>query len=115
MKFDVYKKWTEALRSGEYKQCKGKMEEDGKFCCLGVLTDLYNKEHLKCPVEFQNEFGNEELRAVVADWAGMKSSSGNFVCKNGNETNLADINDSERAKRGFKGIAKIIDRHWQKL
>ena len=32
--------WIEALRSGKYAQCKGKMNKDGAFCCLGVLSDV---------------------------------------------------------------------------
>ena len=37
--------WVEALRSGKYKQGKGKLrqgdEHDGfSYCCLGVVTDL---------------------------------------------------------------------------
>jgi hypothetical protein len=38
--------WTSALRSGQYKQGKECLrDEDDKFCCLGVLCDLYAKEH----------------------------------------------------------------------
>lgn len=33
-------KWVEALRSGEYKQCKGTLHNasTGGFCCLGVYA-----------------------------------------------------------------------------
>lgn len=34
------KKWVAALRSGEYAQCRGFLESDGSFCCLGVLSKL---------------------------------------------------------------------------
>lgn len=41
-------KWVTALRSGEYKQGMGMLHavENGsdKFCCLGVLCDVYNKQ-----------------------------------------------------------------------
>ena len=30
------KKWVEALESGEYGQCYGKLASGGKYCCLGV-------------------------------------------------------------------------------
>lgn len=39
--------WLAALRSGEYKQGIGRLRQDGKFCCLGVLCDLYNKKLMK--------------------------------------------------------------------
>lgn len=32
--------WTEALRSGKYKQGQGKLQEKGQYCCLGVLCEL---------------------------------------------------------------------------
>lgn len=33
----IRRKWLNALRSGKYKQGKGALEKDGKYCCLGVL------------------------------------------------------------------------------
>lgn len=37
MNADVKKKWTDALRSGQYEQGHVNLEKDGKFCALGVL------------------------------------------------------------------------------
>lgn len=41
---EVKKLWLEALRSGEYKQCKGwlhsRNERGDTYCCLGVLCAL---------------------------------------------------------------------------
>lgn len=45
MNQEVKTKWLEALRSGDYEQAKGSLKTtSGKFCCLGVLCDLYHKE-----------------------------------------------------------------------
>lgn len=34
-------KWTDALRSGEYKQGKNRLRtKDGRLCCLGVLCEI---------------------------------------------------------------------------
>jgi len=45
---DEKKDWLEALRSGEYKQGKGKLRRTVKgevrHCCLGVLCDLRDPE-----------------------------------------------------------------------
>jgi hypothetical protein len=41
---DKKKQWTTALRSGEYEQGEVRLERDGKFCCLGVLSHLAYKE-----------------------------------------------------------------------
>jgi hypothetical protein len=37
-------KWVEALESGEYEQGQGCLNGSGKFCCLGVLCDLYDAD-----------------------------------------------------------------------
>lgn len=34
---DLKDKWLAALRSGEYKQCKGTLSDGEGYCCLGVL------------------------------------------------------------------------------
>ena len=31
-------KWLKALRSGKYKQTRGKLQRGGRNCCLGVLA-----------------------------------------------------------------------------
>ena len=45
MNQEIKQRWIKALRSGEYQQGKESLYHCGKFCCLGVLTDLYIKEH----------------------------------------------------------------------
>ena len=37
-------KWLEALRSGKYEQTTAQLRNNNKFCCLGVLCDIRNKE-----------------------------------------------------------------------
>jgi hypothetical protein len=51
MNQDVKQKWVTALRSGEYKQTGGRLRKGDCYCCLGVLTDLYDKDKdkdIKC-------------------------------------------------------------------
>lgn len=45
MNSQVKEKWIAALRSGEYQQGTCRLRSNRGFCCLGVLTDLYAKEH----------------------------------------------------------------------
>ena len=45
MNQEIKQRWIQALRSGEYQQGRENLFHCGKFCCLGVLTDLYIKEH----------------------------------------------------------------------
>lgn len=32
--------WIDALRSGNFKQGRNKLESQGKYCCLGVLCEV---------------------------------------------------------------------------
>lgn len=32
--------WVDALRSGEFEQGRGKLQRNGKFCCLGVGCEV---------------------------------------------------------------------------
>src|SRR6267378_4402002 len=42
---DIKAKWIAALESGEYIHGHGVLRSlDNKYCCLGVLCDLYHKE-----------------------------------------------------------------------
>jgi len=38
---NMLKKWVQALRSGEYKQGKGALRVNDRFCCLGVACDIF--------------------------------------------------------------------------
>lgn len=40
------KEWIVALRSGEYKQGRGYLHQEDRFCCLGVACDLLVKRGL---------------------------------------------------------------------
>src|SRR6185295_18826871 len=55
MNKEIKEKWIKALRSGEYKQGRGRMdrEEGGEhyFCCLGVLCDISNLDRKPIPNE----------------------------------------------------------------
>lgn len=37
---EIKAQWLAALRSGEYKQGHGSLENEGQFCCLGVLCHI---------------------------------------------------------------------------
>ena len=41
MKPHLTKRWIKALRSGKYQQGNGWLKKKDKYCCLGVLTELY--------------------------------------------------------------------------
>jgi hypothetical protein len=45
MNKEFKKLWIEALRSGEYQQGTSALNANGKFCCLGVLCEVFIKQH----------------------------------------------------------------------
>lgn len=84
MNKDIKKKWVEALRSGDYKQTRLRLQDKGGYCCLGVL-------HLvtETPLDY------ESVYAMLSEGQAAK-------CMN--------LNDNERWN--FKQIAEYIETHF---
>jgi hypothetical protein len=109
----VAKLWTNALRSGDYAQGQEYLNCNNRFCCLGVLCDLYVKHvgYNELPVTvFSNnitEYDGAEavLPFVVQDWAGMKTCIGSLPDPDEN-TSLAELNDGGSS---FEELAKVIE------
>lgn len=116
MKKTIAEKWVKALRSGKYKKttsqlCKVAQNGNKSYCCLGVLTDLYNKEH-GIPRTVYGGYLKEEVR----QWSGMNSVEGTIAGSGHYSGNtLADLNDCENSKRSFKRIADIIEKNVENL
>jgi hypothetical protein len=72
-------RWTAALRSGDYEQGYGALRQRERYCCLGVLTDLWLKDGNDelVPNEWRGgetltsvwDGGDQDLPAPVARWA----------------------------------------------
>ena len=58
----LVKKWFEGLRSGEYPQGRYSLEQEGAYCCLGVLHVVGGCE---LPKERQTSQVPESLRKQV--------------------------------------------------
>jgi hypothetical protein len=114
----IAKKWVKALRSGNYKKSTGglcQIYKNGNrsYCCLGVLTDLYNKENSDTNTE-QSLWGGY-LSYTVVDWAEMNSINGHISGGHYFGNTLASLNDCGRNKRSFKRIADIIEKNVENL
>lgn len=111
MKQEIKTKWIKALRSGKYKQTTGTLKDEVGFCCLGVLCDIYRKEHkdlnLKWDYDTLGNFNCEksELPYTVRKWAGLSKSDPNVKINN-ETTTLIHLNDD--AGLNFKEIAQVI-------
>ena len=84
---DEVREWVAALRSGEYKQGKGQLKDNGgRYCCLGVEAEIHNLESisemylrspdgnftscLKMPSKLQDDLANmNDGSAVFTDIA----------------------------------------------
>ena len=110
MNEQVKQKWLSALRSGDYKQTQNYLYADNGFCCLGVLCDLYGKEH---NVEwnfdedgdyyrFQNN--QSSLPRPVVEWAGVEDCDPYI-----DGVTLSELNDNGST---FNKIADIIEEHF---
>jgi hypothetical protein len=132
--------WLEALRSGQYIQGirslrhinNSEKNQPDKFCCLGVLCDLYAQAHPNdlgwgpqtafYNVPFLTRFDDEDevhksmsyLPVRVRDWAGLDNINPkvrvNLTSPHGvpyeDETNLSKLNDDGWC---FNQIADVIE------
>lgn len=128
MNQEVKEKWITALESGEFKQGKEYMCKEGSYCCLGVLSELYAREHGVDLMSLYEDSSLEdaedeekritlngyigetdELHPDVAIWAGLpvevrvKYKPAHIGFKN--DTKIAWVNDKYL---DFEKIAQLI-------
>lgn len=95
MNEQIMRLWVNALLSKKYKQGFRKLKENGKFCALGVLCDLYSKATKTKWEKGGYMCGNSGfLMYEVKEWAEM-----NYP------TDVMEMND---AGKSFKEIAQHI-------
>lgn len=116
MKPEIKTKWTTALRSGKYKQGKGGLCRDGKFCCLGVLCDLFVREQQEIKPSNSNRwsqhhsnryvlFGEYAILPIeVMNWAGLEEQNPHIPFVG----SLASTNDRGMS---FSAIADLIEKN----
>ena len=105
----VKEKWLQALRSKEYEQNQGCLKNGNKFCCLGVLTDLYIKENnLNWSLKIENDFCERfaALNWKVCDWADLKNANPDIKIDKSFPDTLAAMNDHGYS---FEEIADVIE------
>lgn len=110
MNIPVIRRWVFALRSGKYSQGQGRLNRDGRYCCLGVLTDLAVQTGLGNwdGTSFViNKFVQSPLYLsdAVINWAGLADKKGlEFADKC---EGLVSLNDTHN--KTFSEIADIIE------
>ena len=110
------KKWTDALRSGEYKQGQGQLREADTYCCLGVLCDVSqvgawegrSEDFTGYATNYTTRTGSNPAAppAEVNEWLG--TPLGNITAEvEGTLAGLWRLNDYYRLN--FNQIADVID------
>lgn len=114
----IKERWLKALRSGEYKQGKGQLKCGDEFCCLGVLSDIYAKEH---GIEWidthplrSDKFLSENAAVLpdqVSNWADCEVSPS--VVIEGGRVSLSALNDGVLkglyGEHNFSSISDFIE------
>lgn len=93
----IKEKWVKALRSGRYKQGRGRLKRGDKYCCLGVL----------CKIMRLKSRDNQILSENIVDKAGLDFPLGNPVKYKDETHSLTYLNDF--VGLSFKEIADIIE------
>lgn len=145
MKKSIMEMWVKALRSGKYKQGKSYLNYcDEKYCCLGVLCDLYNKQLCSSGeegIKYRHAWNlwytydglDGALPRCVMEWAGIHNTYGKFendeylfdyMNVENNLPSLAQLNDGVPPENNtfnlgipktFKEIADIIESNYSRL
>lgn len=106
--------WVAALRSGEYKQAVGQLKAGDGHCCLGVLCDLYAKEHAIANWTTSelgaNDGEDEEPGVEVVHWAGLPCANPKVEIE-ATVAPVSEFNDGwvKNKKVGGRTFAEIAD------
>lgn len=107
-------KWVEALRSGEYKQGDTYLKMLDKYCCLGVLCDVYEKETGN--ILEKDEGGGYKVYeetlenlSQVQEWVGLESSEGAFQARESIPAKALTVLNDDYSEWDFDKIADLIE------
>lgn len=112
MNAKIKRAWIRALRSGKYKQGRGFLRQGRrpfKYCCLGVLCDLYAKAtKTSWDADDRLRGAGVALPRQVENWAGLEDGDPLL----GDHTAI-DWNDGTPGSRAvsFRRIATLIEEH----
>ena len=121
MNKEIKERWVAKLRSGDCLQGKEYLKHDcngeTRYCCLGVLTELYAQEHgikfTGIGDELKFDGGDELICKAVQIWAGLESNNPivSFIPLRGsistnNARELSFVNDNGSS---FAEIADMIE------
>ena len=127
MNSQVKEKWIAALRSGEYQQGINSLRSNQGFCCLGVLCDLYAKEHNE-NWEHVNAYSEQNTKAEdswyfqeetqflpekVMNWAQLEDNNPEveILDKDDNLLEYEVLSHMNDVGKSFSIIADVIEKY----
>jgi hypothetical protein len=96
---EIKQKWVEALRSGEYKQCRNVLRNDaGEMCCLGVLRELVSPGDTSS-TDGRGEFPTQEFLNLVGfdtvhTGGNYRQTANHYSAENDNGASFSEIADA---------------------
>jgi hypothetical protein len=105
----IKQQWIKALRSGEYEQGIHALRSGDRYCCLGVLCDLYDSKlwfNVRDNYSYMN--ADDLLPDEVVNWAELDSDNGVFIGDSGEKQDLSTLNDTGKT---FSQLADLIERY----
>jgi hypothetical protein len=98
--------WLQALESDEFKQTRGYLQVEDRFCCLGVGCVVAEKAGIRVQrTAGELDGGNLGLYPKVRVWLGLRTADGHRKDSKTDLTALTWLNDDGKT---FKEIAQII-------
>lgn len=116
---EIIEKWCQALESGQYQKGVGKLkDEDGNYCCLGVLCEILELESEPFYDEFLFHYGKESdseiLPSSLARDLSINNCGGFRECveyQGLSYISLTDLNDQSDIT--FPEMAQIIRKNFK--
>lgn len=103
-------KWIDALRSGRFEQTTGYLNNDGRFCCLGVACEVAVENGLKVKKDhfgssiFSYDGESGILPKSVQNWLGMRTRDCGSLPYN-----------NDVLRESFFEIANHIEKNWREM
>jgi hypothetical protein len=119
--------WISALRSGEFRRGRYRLESQDEFCCLGVASYLAYKAGACERLSERERFGSRwvygvgedtsttGLPKVVHEWLGLKQPFTGNVFFPSSGGSAVGLNDDLYSPEDFSLIADLIEKYWEEL
>lgn len=112
----IKQQWVDALRSGKYRQARGRLRDDGDaMCCLGVLCDIvapdnwrYEEDQYRGPDGWHQDNFQMGIPENLLKTVGFEVSEPIIEYK-GERQAISLVNDGGAT---FAEIADLIEAQW---